>query len=438
MTTSPVSKSSPLNSTRLEREFASAVYFEPHLLDGLRISPDEFSDPDAATVVRGQLACREAGEMVEPISVRLRVEASGGKYPETVDYTPDSVWTDRAWRALHGKAELRRTRAALKLALESCESGSVDGTRGHCEALGEARDASGEAGPVPLMEAGRRAAESALSAEATQRVNLGLPGVNNAVGGAGVGDMIVIGADTGVGKSSLALAMALGMEKHHVVGIVSCEDGEGVWGSRAAGSVTGVSSLRMVTGMARESTDDSRRLAAFVAKTPEKRIFIDFKIGRPTSDVLASIRRLARLGAKVIFVDYLQAILSETPSSPRKDQVRDIQVRLKGQTHALGVTLVLLSQLSRPAKGNENREPGKHDLKDCGDIENASEIILLLWPSPQGGVINLKVEKSKWGTRLKNHVLHRAKSGALVEGSDVDRDEPQQTFNDDPTADRYS
>lgn len=403
---------SPLDSTRLEREFVGAVYYEPELLDAQHTQPADFHDRAAATVLRGQMALREAGEQIDPVSVREWVLASGETWTD-FEADHDVIWTPRAADRLAGMAEMRRTRDALKRALALSEAGNVSGTRAAVLDLTAAQDTHQAGQSVSLGDEAVRAAESVLDPDTTPRIYLGLDCLYNAIGGAGPGDMVVIGADTGIGKSSLALSMALGMAPRTPVGIVSCEDGPAIWGARAAARFTGVSSLRMLTGT--KDPQDLSRLANLVAHPQAPAIGLECQIGKPEVDVLGAMRRLARMGAKVIFVDYLQTILSSDTHAQRKDQVRVIAARLKGQAASLGVLLVLVSQLSRPAKGDPKREPGKHDLKESGDIENAAEVIILLWPGEADNVLNMKIDKCKWGCRQPLHTLYRDKSGSLVE-----------------------
>lgn len=410
-----------IETAALERDLASCLLLDESILGRLRFDPAELSDPPSRDIIEAALTLREIGERVDRVSVKLWLEDHGRKYVDPrVD---DTLWTPKANQMLHDRLQLRRVRIELQRALVCCESGSVDATRERVAAIAVARENIGDDSSRPLGALALAAADAALNPDESTRLHLGLGGLQNALGGMGVGDMCIVGADTGIGKSSLALSMAMGMERRQRVGIISCEDPEGIWGARGLAAMTGVSSLRMLTGMSAKNSDDQAALNAFKAAPQNPAVDVDFKVGRPLSDVLAGMRRRAAGGARLIIVDYLQAILSETPSAPRKDQIREIAARIKGQAQTLGVGLVALSQLSRPEKGKPKREPSKYDLKECGDLENMAEIILLMWAGNTDTEINLKVEKSKWGCRQRLHNLRRNGSGTLVE-VDHSHDEP--------------
>ena len=83
----------------------------------------------------------------------------------------------------------------------------------------------------------------------------------------------------------------------------------------------------------------------------------------------------------------------------------------------LGVPVFLGSQLTNPSPSGEFREPSKHWIRDCKDIANMSDFMLLLWREngePDGDVIG-KLEKSKAGGDGTRFRLIRDASGVLRE-----------------------
>lgn len=239
------------------------------------------------------------------------------------------------------------------------------------------------------------------------------------------GTMMVVGAATGVGKSSTCLAMAMGQAGLNVpVGIVSLEDARRIWGARAAGKWSGISPLRMrqKSGPDKLKPDDYAKLGQLPEHCPDPPVYIEDPIGGSEDDVCAAMRRLVhRHGVRVLYVDYVQAIRSTSQSSGRHHQVREIASRLKAQAYALGVPLVLVSQIRRREQGSQ-AEPNMHDLKESGDLENGAEIILLLWlpDSKRRDFVAGKVEKSKWGCSKPLLSLVRGPDGSLREGTKYD------------------
>ncbi len=427
-----------LDTSLLERELLMSVIGHPDTLDDLRVGVEDFQDAAAAAVFESLLWLHAQGETVNNLTVRDAVQAAGKPCPQWVDEPAWVRFTDTKLAEFHGRVELRRTRKAAYDLVRLCDGGNVDSVRLAAAEIAGLQDAHQVGGrPRSLGELAVEAAQAGLDHEKARTLHLGLGFLQTATGGMLPGNMVVVGADTGVGKSSAALVMALGMAPHHPVGIVSCEDAADIWGARAAATMTGVSSMRIITGSCRDSFDDSQQLSALVKDPKRPAIAVDCQIGKSEMDVMTSMRRMARMGAKVLFVDYVQAIICSNKRAQRNDQVREIAARLKGQAATLGCGLVLLSQLRRPADGNKVREPSMHDLKETGDLENASDLIVLLWrPDPAlPREIMVKLEKGKWGVEKRLHSMKRDKSGTLreIDPHHTDNDRPRGRNFHDPT-----
>jgi replicative DNA helicase len=414
-----------LDSTLLERDLVGACPWQAELVDQVRLHPADFCDGRAATVFAALSSLHERGEQLDSLNLRVELERAGKLTQVGEEYLAaignrSNVFSPMALDRLHELAELRRFRKRFVDAIAYCEAGDLESVHATCEVAISGQDVFQRGRSSSLREAAHEALtrvyqRSIASKGGNASMTLGLQCLDFAVGGVEPGNMVVVGADTGVGKSSLALTMALAQERKGLTaGIVSCEDSLSVWGERAAARWSSVSALRMRTQLSRE---ELMQLSALIERMPEPRVFLEVQIGKNEHDVCAAMRRLVRQrGAQVLYVDYLQTIASSNRGAMRKDQVREIAAKLKGQADSLGVPLVLLSQLSRPQKGERNREPTKHDLKESGDIENAAEVIVLLWiESEKPNTLNLKIDKCKWGARRTLFQVERDRSGTLIE-----------------------
>jgi replicative DNA helicase len=102
------------------------------------------------------------------------------------------------------------------------------------------------------------------------------------------------------------------------------------------------------------------------------------------------------LGIKMVIVDYLQAVRADDDNEANNKVTETSQIvsRLKRAASDAGVALVLFSQYSRESyKGGQ--EPGLNACKYCGDIENESEVMVLMWRDPEG-TLHAKIAKTKW------------------------------------------
>lgn len=78
----------------------------------------------------------------------------------------------------------------------------------------------------------------------------------------------------------------------------------------------------------------------------------------------------------VIFVDYLQLLQAKGMS--RVEDVTNISIALHTMARRTGITVVALSQLSRPDKTARGRAPTMSDLRESGQIEQDADAIMLL------------------------------------------------------------
>jgi replicative DNA helicase len=414
-----------LDTSALELELVCATQADPEFIDQIELTPQDLYDSRAGQVFAAQLALRERGEPIDSLSLRLELErrnvlaAADENFLTKMLAHGVAVMSPLALRRLHEVTETRRLKQRLVQALALCEDGDPAVVRAAVEDLASVRDSRQRGESISIADAALGAINDVFQRGEDLRRTLGLPCLDASIGGIEPGNMLVIGADTSVGKSSFVLCMALGMAEHFPVGIVSCEDAKGVWGARAAAHWSGVSPLRMRTS---PDGNEYARLGQLAEHMPAVPVHLEIQIGKTEAEVCAAMRRLVhRHGARVLFVDYIQTILSSHPNAPRRDQVRDMAARLKGQAATLGVPLVLVSQLSRPEQASEVREPSIFSLKETGDLENAAEVVLLLWrpDAKDTSVVSVKIGKAKWGARKRLFQFVRDHAGVLVEQPDA-------------------
>ncbi|MEM5780724.1 MAG: DnaB-like helicase C-terminal domain-containing protein, partial [Lawsonibacter sp.] len=104
---------------------------------------------------------------------------------------------------------------------------------------------------------------------------------------------------------------------------------------------------------------------------------------------------------EIIYVDYLQLIAPEDRRRPDFEQVTQISKDLHTMVQTTGITIVALSQLSRPQKsGEQEKSPGLHSLRQSGQIEQDADGVMLLYkeePNNPRSRRCLKIAKNKEG-----------------------------------------
>jgi len=211
----------------------------------------------------------------------------------------------------------------------------------------------------------------------------------------GPGRFVIIGADSSVGKTALALQFALAIARKKRVGFFSYETMLADAADRLAANDADVS-LSRIKGK-RLSAEEIRRILEAGMRSDK----VDLRLmetARYTVDQIRS-KILAR-GYQVVFIDYLQLI--PTRRKDRYEAVTEISIGLHAIAQELGVTVVALSQVTVPEtdkKGNR-RYITKDDLRESRQLKQDADVILLLDladPANRDGTRVLVIDKNRDG-----------------------------------------
>jgi replicative DNA helicase len=402
------------------------------------LSPETMGSKRHEEILRAITDLIGVGDTADTTAIVQRLGSTGKLALVEADYVygldekhdPDARLNKlaKAIRTMHDADTLG---SKLRLAQTALKAGELHKTR---EIAAEIALTTASEKPFEILT-GRQSAEAALAMAQDDRglrIRIGDAELEKALGTLGPGTLTVIGADTGVGKSTLALHMARTMGTR--VGIVSVEDPAEVFGGKLLSHASGVDSERLFMGKA--DMIDLQQMRDSLHRVTEN-VRIAYAINSPLVDILSAIRALVNQhGCRVIVVDYVQNIRFD-PKIDRRVTVADAIAQIKGLCARLGAAAVVCSQLSRPSQEVKWREPAKHHLKESGDIENMCEAIVLLWQRTQGGVVYGKVDKLKYSARRHRFRFERDTAGNLIDcvpwGGDYpedakDEDQPRKTW----------
>ena len=243
----------------------------------------------------------------------------------------------------------------------------------------------------------------------------GLSIIDSTIGGLFPGTLVVIGAEQGVGKSSLVLSALF--NSPDPIGAIFLEDGPDLVGSRALAYESGVNSLdlrfseRLPPGAIKRLQEAQERLKA------RKDVFLEFALGGSMETIETRVERMGKQGVKACYLDYLTKIRGL--SADRRSEIGTAMVRFQKACQANGIVPILLSQLSRKNGTRENPDPRYDEpsvgrLKESGDIEAEARVILMAWPSQENGVYVRLAKSSFGGQGARSHFIRDA-SGSLRE-----------------------
>ncbi len=428
--------SSPCTDLDLERAYVATLLQHPderHLASASRLSPLDCASADYGRVLGVLHELQHRGEAIGEHEVRAQLErahaparvleALRALSESSAIYSP----LDHVAGRLGSLARARRKREHHMRAISACE-------RMHLEAADEcAREALSESagGGVEVVSAHATVATAMhqLCTRGERGVyRSGFPRLDSAIGGFPPGTLTVVGGVTGAGKSSLLLAIAVHLSRHgHRVGIVSCEDPEAVWGPRVLAHLVDVNAERFYDE--RITEDFLQTCRDGMAAARQLGIQFAYKLNRPLDEVTAAIRALvSEHGCSVIMVDYIQAI--QFRGDDLRIAVGKGTQAIKSECQAANVPLILASQLRRADSSKPYAEPHANALKEAGELENKSEIVLLLWKTSdeEDARVLGKVAKVKWTPKRPRFEVQRSpRTGAitgLVEPSPQDDKRP--------------
>jgi hypothetical protein len=193
--------------------------------------------------------------------------------------------------------------------------------------------------------------------------------------------MVTIGANTGTGKSLVALNLAAEAIKHgEVVTFLSLEMGRSELATRLLSIVSGLPVLSLEQGA---QFDQEAYLRASVAVDTIRRetggyVLVNRRPMSKLSDVVQSMRHYHETtGSRYFLVDYLQLAWTQANHSIT-ERTELVAHQLRELSHTLGVTLVALSQFNRSTSANRAERPVSQGLMGGSAIENDSHQVLLL------------------------------------------------------------
>ena len=198
-------------------------------------------------------------------------------------------------------------------------------------------------------------------------------------GGLHGGQMIVIAARPGVGKSTLALDIARSASIHHQMTTVffSLEMSRTELAMRILSAEGKISMGRLKKGDL--DTEGWTNLATLQGRIDSAPLFIDDSPNMTLMEIRAKCRRLKqRNDLKLVVLDYLQLMSSGKKAESRQQEVSEFSRSLKLLAKELDVPVIALSQLNRGSEQRTDKRPMVSDLRESGSIEQDADMVILL------------------------------------------------------------
>ena len=209
-------------------------------------------------------------------------------------------------------------------------------------------------------------------------LSTGLRDLDAVINGLNKSDLVLVAARPGMGKSSIALNIALSVAKKTDKAVVmfNLEMSKVQLASRLLSNESFVDNQLLLTG--KLSEEDWEKLGIAASALSQTDIRLDDNPSITVTEMNAKCRRIDNLG--LVIIDYLQLMTSATGkvSDNRVTAIGEISRSLKIMAKELNVPVICLSQLSRANESRADKRPMLSDLRESGAIEqDADEVIFI-------------------------------------------------------------
>jgi len=218
---------------------------------------------------------------------------------------------------------------------------------------------------------------SGEDSEAYRGLKSGFSRLDTLLGGLNKTDLILVAGRPGMGKSAIALNIAVNVARRYPekdVVYFSLEMSSEQLILRALASEARIDNDKLRTG--RLSPEEWVTLASVADILSRLNLYFDDTAAITAAEIKAKVMRLKNLG--LIVVDYLQLMSTGNRPENRVQEISQITRNMKIMAKELNVPVILLSQLSRAAEQRTDHRPMLSDLRDSGSIEQDADSVLFL------------------------------------------------------------
>ena len=386
------------HSATAEQAVVGSMLIDPRCIADVleRLRSDEFYIKLNRDIYDTMAAMFAYGQTIDPVTVLDQMKVRGVYTDECDAYMAEVMRVTPTASNVMEYAAIVRDKALLRRLGETADeiNAMVYEGSGEAENLLEAaerkiyalRQGRNVGGLMPVSSVVQNVfdelSEIAASGKKIPGLSTGLVDLDRTILGLNKSELILVAARPGMGKTSIALDMALyaAMSQRKTVAMFSLEMSREQLVSRLLSRAARVPGQGLMTGQLTEQ--QWRDIADAAQALSATDIRIDDNPTLTVSDMNAQCRRVEGLG--LVVIDYLQLMQSagsgHTWSNESRTQaVSDISRMMKIMAKELNVPVVCLSQLSRANESRTDKRPMLSDLRESGAIEQDADVVIGLY-----------------------------------------------------------
>jgi len=230
--------------------------------------------------------------------------------------------------------------------------------------------------------------EKRMNTDGIVGITTGFSKLDEFTGGWQETDLVIIGAASSMGKTSLALNLAYNaVERAKSAALIfSYEMSVNQLLTRLVSLESEIPIRWIQNGQL--ASEDLLRIQQTASNIQEKSIYIDECKRTSLNYLLSKTRQYVHsCGVKLVFVDYLQLVTASSGAKgTREQEVSKVARALKNLAKELNITVVALSQLNRGVGFRNESKPTLSDLRESGEIEQAADIVALIYRPEYYGI----------------------------------------------------
>lgn len=372
------------NMEFVEKAFIGSIMADNKLLNDTAIRPDHLTSQLHKTIYEKMLEQHKKGFAVDAISLTTSIEPQSIEQVGGISYLTDmqGMASEEHFQQ-HEKAILevyrkRKFKSILSQALSNDETPE--------EVLSKlyALETHNDNDRVTASELAAEMFELPFKEVAQERaVTTGLQNLDNIVGGLRKTDLYILAGRPSIGKTALALNIAINAERAGAkVIFFSLEMGRRGIGYRLASHIGGLNLNKFKKPMQLFAPEDIKAWPAITGEISNMDFVIYEKPAQTIAEIRSKIRKELRESPgkdAVVLIDYLQLIQPTDKKATPNVQISQISRDLKQIAKEFHVPVVCLSQLNRAVEQRSDKRPMMSDLRDSGSIEQDADVIMLLY-----------------------------------------------------------
>jgi replicative DNA helicase len=447
----PAGEPGPDFAAEFDRQPPQDLTAEQSVLGGMLLSkdaiadvvevlrPDDFYRPAHRTIYDTILDLYGRGEPADPVTVSAELERKGelirlggAPYMHTLIATVPTA-ANAAYYAeiVAEKSVLRRLVEAgtriVQLGYHGADGAVVDEVVDRAQAaiyeVTDRRSSEDYVALEELLQPTMDEIDAIASGGISQGVPTGFADLDAATNGLHAGQMVVVAARPGLGKSTLGLDFARSCSVKHGMtsAFMSLEMSRTEIVMRLLSAESQIRLTDMRAG--RMSDDDWTRMARRMSEISEAPLFIDDSPNLTMMEIRAKARRLRqRHDLRLLIVDYLQLMTSGRRVESRQQEVSEFSRQIKLLAKELEIPVVAMSQLNRGPEQRTDKRPMLSDLRESGSIEQDADMVILLHrpdaferDDPRAGEADLILAKHRNGPTSTITVAHQLHYSRFVD-----------------------